>query len=605
MRKLSIQHITYDESHEPISPSKERRPSAAQKARSFLSSHLSHHSDDVKKPLLSPTGDRPITLWPAFSENINAASDEMFEEIKSSKSKVEIKSSYLSQQLKLERAKWKQGKLDATPLKPNERLPPPSKHKRIIVNQEITKPTLRRKTGFSQLVKQTIHADDSYKGQISPKQKAHIASLQTLQKAIYEGKMEQVASAPAISRDTDPIHAPPRPLKSPFLDPSASQLSRPRTRRSSRSHESSRERPKNGKRTSTSTKLASYVGTSADILDETRREITGKFRPPFEHLHCPSLSSSRRVSIASSSSSFYCQGELEELPYSHPPKPKVDIPLTTNEERRLSGQGTSPFNDFGPRFCRRCQKGGVAGVRGLCDRCENDYAKLKRPKDAFDEYDNIYQVSGFGDEKEEIKPTPPLKDIHSLALPSYSHKNECTPSLSPKSPSNTPPSILPSSQPPPTPHAASSLSLRPKPQSRAQVVLGNANVESKPAFFIHQQPIRKPSHTSHKAEIEQLWDSDSDSDQALADCERAFLAKEEYYGEGGGEKAKQELRKWADVYAIGKTNVSLEAVGGNSKSDARGRRSKSRDSQYYGFYEDVLRDYGEEPMGASKKERMC
>jgi hypothetical protein len=225
------------------------------------------------------------------------------------------------------------------------------------------------------------------------------------------------------------------------------------------------------------------------------------------------------------------------------------------------------------------------GIVGLCKRCENEYAKLNPPKDGFEGFDNYYQFSDSGDEKEEVKPTPPLKDIRSPTSPNYSRKNPFTPPCTPKSLPNIPSTYPSSLQPPPTPPTASKLSLRPKPHPRARVVLGEANVKPKPGLLTHHDTVRRPSHVSHRAEIQQLWDSDSDSDQALAACESAFLAKKDYYGKGD-EKAKKELKSWSDVYA------SRGAGRGESESD---KRSKSRDSLYYGFYEDVLGDYVEKP----------
>jgi hypothetical protein len=135
------------------------------------------------------------------------------------------------------------------------------------------------------------------------------------------------------------------------------------------------------------------MGTSADVLDATRREVAANIRKsteraisvvrsPFEH--------SGYDSDSDSDASFFCVGEGEKT------FEQLD------RERRFSGQGTDPWTDGQQRACRMCRKARPAGVRGLCRECER---RFRRPKTMVIGYD------GDGDdERGEVRPPPPPKD---------------------------------------------------------------------------------------------------------------------------------------------------------------------------------------------------
>jgi hypothetical protein len=147
-----------------------------------------------------------------------------------------------------------------------------------------------------------------------------------------------------------------------------------------------------------------------DVLDETRRELAGKFRPPFEFLSYLSFSlsgqnSKQGGSDTASSESFYCVGD-EQVEDSEKVKALRKSRRDNMERRvRLSGEGTNPWT-LPPQNCRLCKKPGVRGVRGICEQCESDFM----PPRAF-VFDSPSVQSLV-----EIKPTPPLKNKRRLSM---------------------------------------------------------------------------------------------------------------------------------------------------------------------------------------------
>lgn len=147
------------------------------------------------------------------------------------------------------------------------------------------------------------------------------------------------------------------------------------------------------KSSSTSSKLTSYMGTSADLLDATRRDLTSNLRKSAEKAEKVLSSKFDQLGRYSSGhgnnwdddsdsdESFYCIGErrLSEL----------------SKARRFSGTGTDPWTDGPQEECRLCRKPSPAGIRGLCRACESEF---RRPQTTF-----------LVDSDDEVKPPPPLK----------------------------------------------------------------------------------------------------------------------------------------------------------------------------------------------------
>ena len=381
---MKIQHVTYE-------ASRSGRPTA-QKFRDYFASpsnRLSFQEDE--EGLLSAGAERPVTMWPRIGNQISP-SDNLPE-----------MTAYLTQKVHLERAARKQEKLvkstnlsgNYLPLKDDkEKAENPAAAKLI--------PILRRKPKFAEIVKEKLgNRSSNTASKHASDREENLAKMQDLQRRIKSGKIERVVP-PAQLLGQESCLAPPIPAHSPFHDPS----------RLSSSSANSHQKPK-----SAPSKFSEYIGTSADLLDETRRELAGKFRPPFEHLSYHSFSLTRKASISSASSedSFYCVDAAPSRKRNEGREVDVNakaVKALKNRQRehslsgRVSGKGTNPWTSSPREPCRLCRKPGVRGVRGLCEECERDFMRPKTTR---------FEGDGKDDE-DEIKPTPPLKDWKTLSM---------------------------------------------------------------------------------------------------------------------------------------------------------------------------------------------
>lgn len=150
--------------------------------------------------------------------------------------------------------------------------------------------------------------------------------------------------------------------------PSTSSTPSSSTSSHSRSHKSTKSSSRN-----IPARLGEYIGTSADILDSTRRELTSSLRKSaVRRLETPHLDPE---SDTDSDESFFCQGNEKK------------------REARLGGRGTNPWEGTSS-MCRLCRDHGVDGIGGLCRICKDEFRRRKSSS-----------------EDEEMKPTPPLKDV--------------------------------------------------------------------------------------------------------------------------------------------------------------------------------------------------
>lgn len=223
-------------------------------------------------------------------------------------------------------------------------------------------PTLRRVKSIGSLNKVKMKADVKAKASGDKS----LTLMHSQRQAIREENLEKVIPRPPSSGKTE--------LTPGFQDASQKKITHRRS-------------------TSTSSKLTSYMGTSADLLDATRRDLTSNLRKSAEKAEKVLSSKFDQFGRYSSGhgndwdddsdsdESFYCIGErrLSEL----------------DKARRISGDGTDPWIDGPQGECRLCRKASPAGVRGLCRQCENEF---RRPKTTI-----------LVDDKDEVKPPPPLK----------------------------------------------------------------------------------------------------------------------------------------------------------------------------------------------------
>jgi hypothetical protein len=349
---MKIQHTTYEQSRGCGTPS--RPATAAQKVKSYLSSRLSRHSD-VQEVLSSGSVgiERPATLW------LGTDIKEEEKAIVSANSKKRYSPLTNADDKKIEKTNT------GNPI-----------------------PALRRKPKFREVLREKLRVPTSAgEEELRDNRETDFRKLQALRNKIREGKLEQTAR-PVQNLSTERPLSLPHHLRTPLFDPPFAR------------------HPRHKKANSTSSRVAEYFGTTADILDERRRELAGKFRPPFEHLSYASFSLSRCNSTTNTSGSqtssetFFCIGKdgssLEV--------PNVQEKQADNGVRRMSGEGTNPWECGPPKLCRICKKAGVRGVRGLCNDCEKDFM---RPKTlAFGASFSPHSYL----QNHEIKPTPPLKD---------------------------------------------------------------------------------------------------------------------------------------------------------------------------------------------------
>jgi hypothetical protein len=228
--------------------------------------------------------------------------------------------------------------------------------------EEMSAPTLRRIKSLGNLKEAKIQADTRAKAQGDE----YLNRLRAQRQAISEGNLEKV------------------------IPPSSSP---PKLKLTPKRQNSSPVKNAHTKSSSTSSKLTSYMGTSADLLDATRRDLTSNLRKSaekaekalsskFDHLgRYSSGHGNDWEDDSDSDESFYCIGErrLSEL----------------DKARRISDNGTDPWTDGCQEECRLCRKPSPAGVRGLCRECENEF---RRPK-----------TTVLVDSEDEVKPPPPLK----------------------------------------------------------------------------------------------------------------------------------------------------------------------------------------------------
>ncbi|KAG9235667.1 hypothetical protein BJ875DRAFT_482977 [Amylocarpus encephaloides] len=208
------------------------------------------------------------------------------------------------------------------------------------------------------------------------------------QKKIREGKMERV------ERPSRPN----RPADLGLLGlPRSNPVSRAASPVPSRKHG-------HRKTKSASKRFADYVRTSADVLDETRRDFAGIFSPQFDHFTHAPFSFGRRNST-DSLKSFYCAGESDELAN----KPSLDEicsrPIINNQPTKQRELLRSPKKAQRPR-CRLCRTGSESS-RGLCASCEHDHV---RP------ISDLPDLGGDSASEGEVKPIPPPKDLKYLGV---------------------------------------------------------------------------------------------------------------------------------------------------------------------------------------------
>jgi hypothetical protein len=406
-------------------------------------------------------------------------------------------------------------------------------------------PRLRRMPKFTDIVKERLNIKSAHSQQQNLEGEDSVKNLQKLRQDMKEGRLEQVVPPRQPSR-TESRLAPPQDR---FVDqPTRVSGESIRARSSSRHRSSSHQRNSSrGRKTrSTSSKLADYIRTSADILDEKRRDVQSKFQAPFEHLNYPSFSLSQRVSVSSSKSaeSFWCIGEdTEEQKASTQAIHglKANQQKSAGRGRRLSGVGVNPWTNHVPDNCKHCGQFAMIGRQGLCEECE--YRGRGRGLG----YTNQYPDS---DIKDDIRPTPPLKD-----------------------------------------HKLLSMRRERDPQRVFQVGTRSSDDEKPPPVPVKDmgsRPIFNPTpprQYSQSARVEEEGDDE-----------------EEWYLNWKTSSQRDEFEKTQSMFGRWSLNFENDDPGKKTEEgeapliEGKGRRNEkkkdlSRDTNFYGFYDDVLEDH--------------
>ncbi|KAH7336469.1 hypothetical protein BKA65DRAFT_553115 [Rhexocercosporidium sp. MPI-PUGE-AT-0058] len=463
---MKIHHITYEESHDSL-PTLNKRLSASKKVRSFISRRLSRNFDTPQQHLTAhhEEGERPTTLFPRFG----GSKDSLAEIEKGDTSEM---TGYLVQRHRIEKEARKKEKVLSSanssgsylPLtsptgcsstksksKSKSRSKPKGNEKGVGMNESsFSISSLKKKNTFSDLVKEMMHRKVA-EPRAAQKQRLeekgdNMEKIYNLRKAMVEGKLERVIPPPSANtlsgQDRRP---PPRPAHNAFLDNISSAgsvtLNQPgavmgqvRVPDSRTSLQSVRPNSRMRKTKSAGSRIASLIGSSADLMDETRRGIQGRLKEAGGGLGYPSFSLGRREgdgdSDGDSDESFFCGSGLGVGGVSENETGmlmrKERVQMGERERPKTRGKGSErggrenriPGEEV-VKKCKLCGLGIVSSTRGLCAECEADFLPLRTEPPAVkmaskiaysdSEYEDDIVGDDNTDEEDEIPPTLPLK----------------------------------------------------------------------------------------------------------------------------------------------------------------------------------------------------
>ncbi|KAI9046626.1 hypothetical protein LZ554_009369 [Drepanopeziza brunnea f. sp. 'monogermtubi'] len=454
---MKITHTTFDEAHnqDEVPGMRKRASMASIKVRDWASKRLSRNSDMSPQQLSShPEDERAptTTMWPpGFSEPTSAvdlpqmnayiATQLRLEEERKRGPEVNAAAATLSGSL-----------IRYLPLRPPPGRPSSTEESRD--GQLATKHVKLSERVKGKLNRRAVQADRGRnvvveRGGVG--EDDQLNKIYVLRRAMQEGKLERVV--PPL-KPRAPIgtvsgrRAPPRPVRNPLqggdASPAGSVMSAPEKVMSSggswlalkndggSSRSSGRGESSKGKGKEKG--VAGLVGAGADLLDETRRSMQEKVKGGFEGLGYPSFSLARkRTSLGGgkkdvdedSDDSFFCLGDAKEL----------DKKEGKRKSRGRGGGGKrrSEVPEAPLMKCKLCGLETVSGARGLCLLCEDDHfgaeTKIETPTGESEypssEYEDEIVVSDQDEYEDEIKPIPPQKDV-----PRPSTRKESSPPLS-------------------------------------------------------------------------------------------------------------------------------------------------------------------------------
>jgi len=143
-----------------------------------------------------------------------------------------------------------------------------------------------------------------------------------------------------------------------------------------------------------STRLADYISSGADILDEARRKVSSQFKEPFEFMSYPIFHN--RPPSSSSAASFYCRGEDVE---------------TDSMRVVIGGEGETLWEGKQLMECRYCKEH-PALARGLCRVCQKGIAEREESEDEWTS--QVYSDEEAERDEEIMQPTPRRVSTYSV-----------------------------------------------------------------------------------------------------------------------------------------------------------------------------------------------
>ncbi|EKD14027.1 uncharacterized protein L3040_007966 [Drepanopeziza brunnea f. sp. 'multigermtubi'] len=456
---MKITHTTFDEAHnqDEVPGMRKRASMASIKVRDWASKRLSRNSD-MSPQLSSHLEDEkaPTTMSPGFSEPTSAVDLPQMNAYIATQLRLEEER---KRGPEVNAAAILSGSFRYLPLRPPPGRPSSTKsndgqlattHVKL---SERVKEKLNRRAGQTDSGRNVVERGGM--GEDDQLNKIYI-----LRRAMQEGKLERVVP-PLKSRA--PIgtvsgrRAPPRPVRNPFqggnASPAGSVMSAPEKVMSSGMSWSalkndggssrSGRRGEGSKGKGKEKGVAGLVGAGADLLDETRRSMQEKVRGGFEGMGYPNFSLARKRSSLGgkrdadedSDDSFFCPGDAKELNKKEAERKGKGRDQEGKRKSRGRGDGgkrRSEVPEAPLMKCKLCGLETVSGTRGLCLLCEDDHfgaeTKVETPTGESEypssEYEDEIVVSD--QDEDEIEPIPPQKDV-----PKPSTRKEISPPLPP------------------------------------------------------------------------------------------------------------------------------------------------------------------------------
>ncbi|PVH78185.1 hypothetical protein DL98DRAFT_635909 [Cadophora sp. DSE1049] len=670
---MKIQHTTHDESRDglPNPHLNTKRLSASMKVRTFISRRisqtfhsppLSSHHEEPNPSNNNNNNNRPITQFPRLSESKHSLSEKSVEKVEKPGMR-----GYLLQKHRTDKATSNQEKLHSSLNSNKSYLPLKSPTGSSSTRSKgFSIPSLKKKGTFSDLVKGRLYRKSEPRngesnventGKKTGEKGDRLVKAYNLRKAMLEGKLERVVPplSTAISSGQN-RRPPPRPAHNPFLNTGSASFSsnpnpnpmsshppagavpvalKPTDTPSSRTSLSSA-RPtstsRNHKTKSASSKIASLIGSSADMLDETRREIQGRFKEPFEYLGYPSFSLARRRGVdgngdggesdGDSDESFFCLGDREpgalglglgsgvgtgtQTGTGTPKKGErerqrdfYDVPRPKTRGKGSERGGGSRFSNLARgrerdaqippeevvKMCKLCGLGITSSIRGLRAQCEADLLPLnpQRPApnpektDSDSEYGDDDDIVIDDDTEDEVPPTLPLKIRKQVPARQKSVMRKVGPeAYRQRNPFALEDSESDNEPPPPVP---------PKDDLFLGLSLSNKTYQPQ---MTSGQPIRQ---SSQRAKVEVQTEPEPEP-QPQSPTDRFSSWHSDGIDCPTYEEAQRILERWSDCFGEevveGMRDMQEDGVPLVRAMDCDGVK---RDSEFYKFWDEVLREH--------------